>query len=461
MSACWPAADAFDVRVIQDDCPMHLSIISGPDEGAVFVVTPRKRLRVGRGAECELPLHDPSVSRLQFEICFENGRPVLLDTDSRWGTLVNGVKRERHELKQDDLIRVGDTDLCWNVDSDGSATTIAPIRCPASVPVVDSSQLTPLEQPKEKRVVRPVFRRTLDPTQLIGQTFSGYQIQFVEAKARTGVVFRAIDRDSQAVVALKLFWPELMHNSRAMDRFLRTIEMMGPRRHSHLVALYDAGVTDGLCWTASEFVIGESAKQMIAKVGVAGMLDWQRVLRIAVDVAEALEFAASHQVVHRNITPANILVRRSDGVAKLGDLMLAKALESVGQGKVTRAGEILGDLPYLSPEQTIGERIDARSDLYSLGATLYALLTGRPPCEGLTNVETVLKIQRQPPDPPTKYHLAIPALFEGLVMRLLAKRPEDRFVDATQLLKELARAEKYTQTVVSRNAPPDAEPGVL
>ncbi len=442
----------------QADCPIHLSIISGPDVGAIFVVTPQKRLRVGRGAECELTLHDPSVSRLQFEICFENGRPVLVDPGSRWGTLVNGAKTVRHELRPEDRISVGDTDLRWIPVSDPSASTIAPIRPPALISAEDSSSSSPLERPA---AARPVFRRTLDPSTLVGQTFTSYQVQFVEAKARTGVVFRALDRDSQAVVALKLFWPELMTTSQAMGRFLRTIETMGPYRHSHLVALYDAGVTDGLCWTASEFVIGESVKQMISHVGVAGMLDWRRVLRIAMDVAHALEFAASHQVVHRNITPTNILVRRSDGVAKLGDLMLAKALDSLGLGTVTRAGEIIGDLPYLSPEQTLGERTDARSDLYSLGATLYALLTGRPPCEGLTTAETALQIQRQRPDPPTKYHLAIPALFEGIVMRLLSKRPEDRFVDATQLLKELGRAEKYTQTVVSRNAPPDAEPGML
>ena len=141
--------------------------------------------------------------------------------------------------------------------------------------------------------------------------------------------------------------------------------------------------------------------------------------------------------------------------------MLAKALDSLGLATVTQTGTVLGDLPYLSPEQTAGDHMDTRSDLYSLGATLYALLTGRPPCEGLTIAESVLKIQTQRPDPPTKYHLAIPALFEGIVMRLLSKRPDDRFTDATQLLKELDRAEKYTQTVISRNAPPDAEPGML
>lgn len=437
---------------------MHLSILSGPDAGTTFVVTPLKRLRVGRGAECELTLHDPSVSRLQFEILFENGRPVLVDNGSRWGTLVNGVIIDRHELRPEDRISVGDTELRWIPVSDPSASTIAPARPPVFIAATVSPQPSPLVQPA---AARPVFRRTLDPSTFVGQTFTSYQVQFVEAKARTGIVFRALDRDSQAAVALKLFWPELMHTSQAMNRFLRTIETMGPHRHSNLVALYDAGVSDGLCWTASEFVIGESVKQLISNIGVAGMLDWRRVLRIAIDVTKALEFAASHQVVHRNITPTNILVRRSDGVAKLGDLMLAKALDSLGLEAVTRAGEIIGDLPYLSPEQTLGERTDARSDLYSLGATLYALLTGRPPCEGLTTAETARKIQSQRPDPPTKYHLAIPALFEGIVLRLLSKRPDDRFVDATQLLKELARAEKYTQTVVSRKAPPDAEPGVV
>jgi eukaryotic-like serine/threonine-protein kinase len=455
----------------EEESPMHLSVVSGPDAGAVLVVTPSTRLRVGRGVECELSLHDPSVSRLQFEVCFENGRPVLLDPDSRWGTLVNGVKATRHELQPRDLIRVGDTDLRWMPDSNPATSTIAPAFRATSVSDDAGRSLSPpLALPASGRSQalddkaaspRPAFSRALDPAMLLGQTFASYQVQFVEARARTGIVLRAVDRDSRALVALKLFWPELMHDREAMGRFLRAIETMGPYRHPHLVTLYDAGVTEGLCWTASEFVIGQSVKPMIQSVGVAGMLDWQRVLRVAIDVARALAFATSQRIVHRNITPTNILVRRSDGVAKLGDLMLAKALDTLGLAAVTRAGEIVGDLPYLSPEQTAGERIDARSDLYSLGATLYALLTGRPPCEGLTTSETVLKIQTQRPDPPTKYHLAIPALFEGIVMRLLCKRPDDRFTDATQLLIELDRVEKYSQTVVARNAPPDAEPGVL
>ena len=450
---------------------MYLIVVSGPDAGAVQALAPSQHLRVGRGADCELPLHDPSVSRLQFEICVENDRAVLLDPGSRWGTLVNGEMTAHHELQPGDLIHVGDTVLRWMPDSNPVATTLAPPLRPVHVSE-DSGKPWPSARPElpasdlsqvldGKTTPHPAINRALDPATFLGKMFANYQVQSIEATARTGVVLRAVDRDSGALVALKLFWPELMHGTEAMGRFLRAIETMGPYRHPHLVALYDAGVTDGLCWTASEFVIGSSVKQMISSVGVAGMLDWQRVLRVAIHVAQVLEFAASQRIVHRNITPTNILVRHSDGVAKLGDLMLAKALDSLGLATVTQTGAVLGDLLYLSPEQTAGDHMDARSDLYSLGATLYALLTGRPPNEGLTTAETVLKIQTQRPDPPTKYHLAIPALFEGIVMRLLSKRPDDRFTDATQLLKELDRAEKYTQTVISRNAPPDAEPGVL
>lgn len=422
---------------------MQLAVIAGPDAGTLFAIPSDRTWSAGRGTECNGVLNDPSCSRLQFEIRCEGGQPVLLDSGSRWGTTVNGQAVTQHELQPGDMIRVGDTELRWGPAADPPAvTTISPMR---RMSAARSETSAP----------------TLTPDALVGQSIDHYRIQHLESRARTGVVFRATDRDSGAIIAFKVFWPELMDNAAVRDRFLQAIRTMQPLRHPNLVVLFDADVTDGLCWTASEFVIGESAKQMIQRAGVSGMLDWKPVLRIATDIAKGLEFAASQGVVHQNITPTNILIRKADGVAKLGDLMLAKALDALGVAKVTRAADIVGDLPYLSPEQTAGERLDARSDLYSLGATIYALLTGRPPCEGLTTTETVLKIQTQRPEPPTKFHLSIPAIFEGVVVRLLAKRPDDRFADATQLLKELDRAQKYTQTVVSRNAPPDAEPGVV
>jgi len=132
-------------------------------------------------------------------------------------------------------------------------------------------------------------------------------------------------------------------------------------------------------------------------------------------------------------------------MTKLGDLMLAKALEGTMVEQITRPGELVGDVAYMSPERTRGGSavVDGRSDIYSLGATLYALLTGRPPFEGDSLPETILKIRQEDPVKPKKYQLSIPDMFEGTVMKMLAKRPDDRFGTAGELLEELERVAKF------------------
>jgi serine/threonine protein kinase len=126
-------------------------------------------------------------------------------------------------------------------------------------------------------------------------------------------------------------------------------------------------------------------------------------------------------------------------------LTLAKAMEGIMAKQITRPGEIIGDVVYMSPERTRGTtELDARSDLYGLGATLYALLTGRPPFTGSTVVEKITRIRQMEPEKPTKYQMSIPSAFEGLVLRLLSKRPEDRFQNASEMLKELMRIGKFT-----------------
>lgn len=174
------------------------------------------------------------------------------------------------------------------------------------------------------------------------------------------------------------------------------------------------------------------------------MLDWERVMRAAVGISQALEVAFEHKIVHRNITPSNILIRSKDGVAKLADLMLAKALEGPMAQSITRAGEIIGELAYMSPEQTTGQTdIDCRSDIYNLGATCYRMLTGHTPAEGRNAAETIRKIQNEAPAKPTKYQLSIPPLFEGLILKMIAKNRDDRFENPTLLLKELKRVAKF------------------
>jgi serine/threonine protein kinase len=170
------------------------------------------------------------------------------------------------------------------------------------------------------------------------------------------------------------------------------------------------------------------------------MLDWRNAFKVAVQVGRALEYAHGQDIIHRNVTPTNILREATTKDVKLGDLMLAKALEGALAKQITRPGEILGDVAYLSPERTRGTTdVDHRSDLYGLGATLYALLTGRPPFQGATLVEKISRIRQDEPVKPTRFQLSIPHPFEGLVLKLLAKDPSDRFQSATALLKELER----------------------
>src|SRR5262249_11299365 len=139
----------------------------------------------------------------------------------------------------------------------------------------------------------------------------------------------------------------------------------------------------------------------------------------------------------------NILLQKSDKTAKLGDLMLAKAIEGSLAQQITRPGELVGDVAYMSPERTHGSgELDGRSDIYGLGATVYALLTGRPPFAGQTLVEKITNIRQSDPIKPTKYQMSIPRHFEGAVLKMLAKRPDERYQTANELLKDLERIGK-------------------
>jgi serine/threonine-protein kinase len=174
------------------------------------------------------------------------------------------------------------------------------------------------------------------------------------------------------------------------------------------------------------------------------MLEWQYAFHVAIDIARALEAAFERGIIHRNITPTNILVRSSDRLAKLGDLMLAKALSGTLARQITRPGELVGDVHYMSPERTQSQAdVDTRSDIYSLGATLYAVLAGRPPFEGKSLPEVIGKIRGAEPVPPKKYQLSIYDLFENIVLRMLQKRPDDRYQTPAELLSELQRIGGY------------------
>ena len=430
-----------------------LNIVSGPNPGPRRPLTDHVVLVIGRGEDCDLRLNDPSVSRVHARVTLLDGHIYLEDAGSRWGTLVNGIPTDSRELSPGDRVEIGDTQLRLETDSP-LVTTLAPVRRrildrlsgrrrrnghrPEQPPIPARGQLA--ESPNH---AQPPLRH-FDLEGLVGKKFLQYQVESVIARPRSGFIFKALDlRHADRPIALKVFRPDFFQDSRGARRFLRAMRTTISLEHENLVRVYAAGRTRRLCFTASEFVEGESVSQMIRRIGIAGMLDWRNAWHIASGVAEALEFAHDANIVHRNIGPSNILIRAKDRCVKLGDLMLAKALDQTGNERITRAGEVVGDLRYLSPEQLSGEQpIDSRADVYGLGATLYAVLTGKPPFEGGTAAEIIRRVMTGAPEAPTRSHLAIPSQFEGLVLRMLAVRPEDRPESATHLRTELERVGK-------------------
>ncbi len=400
-----------------------IAVIGGPDQGKSFPVEPGQTLVIGRGQQTETRLLDPSVSRQHCEISFQNGELRLRDLGSGTGTFVNQASVTEAVLRTGDCVSIGDTDLKIDLSNMADAPTIAPAR----------------------RAVPP----PRDLSALRGQMLHHFQIVDEVARGNTGTVFRAVRPDRGETVALKVLWPDIALDSDRRRRFVRAMKTMQPVQHPNLVRILNAGITemddrpDPLCWFAMEYVDGFNLQQLVKNLGTAGMLDWQHAYRIAVHIGRALEVAHANGIVHRGITPENILVPKAERIAKLGDLMLAKALDGVAADQITRRGELIGEIPYMSPERTRGEEIDHRSDLYSLGATLYTVITGQTPHDAPSAAAMIQQIQEQEPLRPRTFQLSINDMFEGVVLKLLERRPSARYQTPIELLSDLGRVGRF------------------
>ena len=411
---------------------MQLVIISGPDKGRTFPLKQGEALLVGRSQTTPTRLSDPHVSRVHCEVQLQGKQVAIKDAKSAAGTFVNGQRTTEQILQPGDIIRIGETELRLEGTRGAEAETVLPDPAAAAKGV---------KKPAAGAAAGELVGKLAD---LAGKSLSHYELDRVLATGQTGVVFLARDTKDDEIVALKVLKPEFSQNEEEMQRFVRGMKTMLPVRHPNLVAIYNAGKTGPYCWIAMEYVEGESLTQVMKRIGYGGRLDWIHAFRVAVHVGRALEFAHSRHIIHRNILPQNIMIRNSDKLTKLGDLMLAKALEGTLAQQVTRPGELIGDVHYMAPERTReGVKIDGRSDIYGLGATTYALLTGRPPFEGESLVEIITKLRQEQPEKPKKFQLSIPDMLEGIVLKMLAKRPEERYQQASDLLADLEKVAKF------------------
>jgi serine/threonine protein kinase len=403
----------------------QLVVAEGPDKGKRFDLKPGGGHVLGRHQDAIYKLTDPRTSRSHCEIRFEDNEVKVVDRGSTSGTFVNGQKITERLLKPGDVIAVGDSKIRLQIGDAEQATTWTNVGQAADYDAKATEQLS----------------------ELTGRALGHFDVGEVLGRGVSAMVFRAVDRNDQKAVALKVMQPSFSQNEEEMLRFVRAMKTTMPLRHPNLVTLLGAGKSGPYCWAAMELIEGENLTRVIQRIGVAGMLDWKYAYRVAIHIARALEYAHGQKIIHRNITPTNIVIQASDKQAKLGDLMLAKALEGTLALTHTRPGEILGEINYMAPERTHPQSatlVDGRSDLFSLGATVYALLTGKPPFAGTNMIETITKIRSADPVKPTKFQMSIPGLFEGVVLKLLAKTPEERYQTAGELLQELERVGRFS-----------------
>lgn len=394
----------------------HLDVISGPDAGRSVAVVEGKTLVLGRGQQCDVQFNDPRMSRSHCTLQIDRGKLILRDNQSTGGTFVDSQRIAEHVLMPGQVIRIGETDIRCRLGADTGEQTVGG-KAPAATP---APKVPPLQS-------------------LVGKTLGPYRLDKIISSGNTGMVFLATDTETNKTVALKALTPDLANSDEQKERFVRAMKTMLPIKHPNIIRLIQAGKNGPFCWAAMDFIDGENLAQVIDRIGVEGMLDWRDVWRVALHVGRALQAAEENKIIHRNVTPTNILRRKSDKVSLLGDLMLAKAIEGNLAAQVTRPGQLIGDLPYMSPERTRdGATVDGRSDLYGLGATMYALLTGRPPYESDSLLELIKQIRSDDlPPPPKQFQLSVADKFQDIVMQLLAKRPEDRYQSPGAMIKEL------------------------
>ncbi len=273
-----------------------------------------------------------------------------------------------------------------------------------------------------------------------------YEIHRRLARGGMAQVYLARDRSLDRPVAVKELVPEFAADPSFVERFRREAQAAANLSHPNVVGVYDWGAQDGTYFIVMEYVDGPSLSRVLR---TDGPFHPRRAAEIATEVAAGLGFAHSRGVVHRDVKPGNVLLTRS-GQAKVTDFGIARALSSPDED-LTQAGSVMGTATYFSPEQAQGLAVDPRSDLYSLGVVLYELVTGRPPFTGDTPLAIAYKHVQDEPARPSTMISGLPVSLEAIIMKLMSKRPDDRYSTAEDLRADLNRFLAGEPTVAERD----------
>ncbi|WP_335991750.1 Stk1 family PASTA domain-containing Ser/Thr kinase [Glycomyces sp. MUSA5-2] len=272
---------------------------------------------------------------------------------------------------------------------------------------------------------------TTEPRLLGGR----YEIGEVIGYGGMAEVHRGRDLRLGRDVAVKLLRADLSRDESFLIRFRREAQNSASLNHPNIVAVFDTGEEAGIPYMVMEFVNGRTLKEVLL---AEGRFDPAAACEVVADMCSALDFSHKHHIIHRDVKPGNVMLSETSQV-KVMDFGIARALAS-GQATMTQTSAVIGTAQYLSPEQARGETVDARSDVYAVGCVLYELLVGHPPFTGDNPVSVAYQHVREEARPPSELNPAIPASVDAVIMKALAKNPENRYHSAGEMREDLIRA---------------------
>jgi serine/threonine protein kinase/tetratricopeptide (TPR) repeat protein len=294
-----------------------------------------------------------------------------------------------------------------------------------------------------------------------GTRLGRYEIHAPLGAGGMGEVYLALDTELDRTVAIKILPENVASDQQRLQRFIQEAKAASALNHPHILTIHEIGIAGASRFIATEFIEGETLRQHVN----SGM-KLTEILEITIQATSALSAAHAAGIIHRDIKPENIMVRR-DGYIKLLDFGLAKLTEPLGSITNTEAptkamvntgaGTVMGTANYMSPEQAKGTKVDARTDLWSLGVVLYEMVTGHAPFGGETPTETISLILQKEPAPLTRYRSEVPAELERIVSKTLAKNREERYQTARDLLIDLRNLKRKLEVdaEIDRTAPPE------
>lgn len=286
------------------------------------------------------------------------------------------------------------------------------------------------DRPEAIRIT--VYFDATDDPRMLGR-FGGYEVAGIVGSGGMGIVLKGYEAALDRYVAIKTLVPHLAASGAARARFAREAKAAAAVLHENVVAIHRVAEANGLPYLVMPYLPGESLQR---RLDARGPLSLVETLRIGMQVAAGLAAAHAQGLVHRDVNPGNVLLDAGVERVVLTDFGLARAADDAS---LTRSGVIAGTPQYMSPEQARGEPVDHRSDLFSLGSLLYAMLAGRPPFRAETAFGVLRRITDAEPHPLRDLAPETPAWLAALVARLLAKKPQDRFGSAAEVAELLGQ----------------------